>query len=329
MSCRTEGKTRKTIRDYEEKLGRFVRWHGGTLANLSVGSVRDFIAHLQSATRWDGHCYTPTRGELLSPSTVAHHVRVVKGFATWLHEEEYTSENLLSRISVPKVPRKMIEVLTSDEVRRLLAGTNRESLNGPRDLAIVVLMLDTGMRCGELLSLGVEDVHFEDQWLRVMGKGQKERTIPFGARCSMVLARYLRFSRPNIFAHQQLFLTIDGEPISENTIKMLFTRLRKRTGIARLHPHLLRHTFATSYLVAGGDVFTLQSILGHTTLEMTRRYVTLASSHVNIQHRRFSPMDRVDAPALRTRRLQKPISPQGRGYAERILPLDGRRPGGW
>jgi integrase len=90
---------------------------------------------------------------------------------------------------------------------------------------------------------------------------------------------------------------------------MLFTRLRRRTGIARLHPHLLRSTFATSYLVAGGDVFTLQNILGHTTLEMTRRYVALASSQVSIQHHRFSPMDRVamlGRPARRGARRGEP-----------------------
>jgi integrase len=86
---------------------------------------------------------------------------------------------------------------------------------------------------------------------------------------------------------------------------MLFARLRRRSGIARLHPHLLRHTFATNYLIAGGDVFTLQQILGHTTLEMTRRYVTLASTHVSLQHRKFSPMDRWGLPNANGKRSDR------------------------
>jgi integrase/recombinase XerC/integrase/recombinase XerD len=90
-----------------------------------------------------------------------------------------------------------------------------------------------------------------------------------------------------------MFLSIYGKPLTENSIKLMFARLAKISGVSRLHAHLCRHTFATRFLINGGDVFTLQQILGHSTLEMVRRYVTLASSHVAIQHQRYSPMDRI------------------------------------
>ena len=130
-----------------------------------------------------------------------------------------------------------------------------------------------------------------------MGKGSRERIIPFGARTQKALTRYLAFFRcvGNEELGRSLFLTADGRAISVNAVKLTIHRVSERTGIRRLHPHLLRHTFATHYLMAGGDVFTLQTILGHTTLEMTRRYVSLANSHVSVQHQRFSPLDRLAA----------------------------------
>jgi hypothetical protein len=119
---------------------------------------------------------------------------------------------------------------------------------------------------------------------------------------------------------------VDGEPANGNTIRMLFKRLRQRSGVKRVHPHLLRHTFATSYLVAGGDVFTLQSILGHTTLEMTRRYVALASSQVNLQHRRFSPMDRINTAVFRSGRRHPHETRPARAVPAAIIPLRRSRP---
>jgi site-specific recombinase XerD len=196
------------------------------------------------------------------------------------------------------VPSRVIEVLSEEEVAALLAAVDADTTSGARDLGMLTLFLDSGLRLSELVGLEAGDVHLDEQWLKVMGKGSKERIVPFGARTAKVLSRYITFFRPE-GEIDTLFLCCDGGPITLNTVKMLFTRLRRRSGIERLHAHLLRHTFATSYLMAGGDVFTLQAILGHTTLEMTRRYVNLASAHVAVQHRRFSPMDRLHSAELK------------------------------
>lgn len=216
-----------------------------------------------------------------------------KGFATWLAEEEYLPSNVFTRIVKPKLPSRVLDVVRPDEVKRLLAACGASTANGGRDLAVVTLFLDTGLRLSELVGLTIEDVHLQDGWQKVFGKGEKERIVPFGTRATKALGRCLSFYRPEEADTDSFFVNRDGSPITGNTVKMLFTRFRAKANVPRLHPHLLRHTFATSYLMAGGDVFSLQAILGHTTLEMTRRYVNLASSHVAIQHRRFSPMDRL------------------------------------
>src|SRR5690606_5092119 len=115
-------------------------------------------------------------------------------------------------------------------------------------------------------------------WLKVMGKGSKERIVPFGTATQRALWRYQHHYRPESLGEDvYFFLNLDGRPMSSSGVTSLFVRLAKSSGVKRLHPHLCRHTFATRYLINGGDVFSLQQILGHTTLEMVRRYVNLAS----------------------------------------------------
>jgi integrase/recombinase XerC/integrase/recombinase XerD len=291
--CRNEGKTPATLRAYGQDLNRFIGWLDGKLGELCLEAGREYVTYLQAVDKYEAHPFNPTMPSKLSPATVAHSVRTLKTLATWLFEEGYTASNVFARLGVPRIPKKLPPVLNQEEVEKLLGSCDIESLAGCRDLCMLVLFLDTGLRLSELLSLQLEDVHIQEQWLKVMGKGRKERIVPFGFRAAQLLLRYVQTVRQDFLGLPDLFLTLDGEPLSESTLRMLFERLRKRTGISRLHPHLLRSTFATSYLVAGGDVFTLQNILGHTTLEMTRRYVALASSQVSIQQHRFSPMDRV------------------------------------
>jgi site-specific recombinase XerD len=298
-ACRVEGKSPRTLSGYQEKLGRYLRTEPGTLGDFTLAGARDYVATLQAALKWADHPFMATSTDRLSPQTVADHVRILKGFGTWLWEEGYTPENVLQRLQLPKVPSRIVEVLAEGEVTALLAAVDPDTTAGARDLAILTLFLDTGLRLSELVGLQIGDAHFEEQWLKVMGKGSKERIVPFGSRAAKVLSRYVTFFRPDPRDTEALFLSSDGGPVTLNTIKMLCTRLRQRSRIERLHVHLLRHTFATSYLLAGGDVFTLQAILGHTTLEMTRRYVNLASAHVAVQHRRFSPMDRLHSPELK------------------------------
>ena len=117
-----------------------------------------------------------------------------------------------------------------------------------------------------------------------------------GNSSQKVLQRYLFRYRPRQAdsLNEYVFLANDGKSLTENSLKLMFSRLAQRSGVKRLHAHLCRHTFATKFLINGGDVFTLQQILGHSTLEMVRHYVNLASNQVALQHRRFSPLDRLN-----------------------------------
>jgi site-specific recombinase XerD len=158
-----------------------------------------------------------------------------------------------------------------------------------------MLLLDTGLRCAELTSCKLGDVHIDRGYLKVMGKGARERMVPIGVTVRKALVEYLRASRPGPASSQidNLFLSEDGKPLLVGGVQLMLKRLGRRCGVPRLHTHLCRHTFATNYLINGGDLFTLQHILGHSSLEMVRRYVTLASGFVAMQHQRFSPLDKM------------------------------------
>jgi site-specific recombinase XerD len=274
---RTEGKSPKTISWYNLSLRQLQRFLLETerptnLGELGEDEVREFIIFLQGKNRWQDNPYVPAQQTKLAAISVQTYVRALRAFFSWLYREGYTSENRLAKLRPPKAPTRVVDILTSDEISRILG------------------CLDTDTWSGD-----PEEVNMESGYLKVMGKGGKERIVPFGASAQKALLRYLLHFRPEPFhvSVQNIFLSIDGKPLTENTVRMIFRRIAGKSGVKRLHPHLCRHTFATNYLINGGDVFSLQQILGHTTLEMVRRYVTIASAHVTVQHRKFSPMDRM------------------------------------
>ncbi len=203
---------------------------------------------------------------------------------------------------MPKAPQKLADVIRDDEVSRILACLNPETTAGCRDIAILITLLDTGLRLSEVAGLRMADAHIDEGYLKVMGKGAKERIVPIGSVAQKILLRYIYHFRSARLAAEddRVFLTLEGRAMSDDAVQLMIRRLARKSGVRRLHAHLCRHTFATNYLVNGGDVFTLQQILGHTTLEMVKRYVNLASAHVRVQHRKFSPMDRMNLGNLKS-----------------------------
>ena len=162
--------------------------------------------------------------------------------------------------------------------------------------ALFLLLLDTGIRASELCGLTLGNVHFGECYMKVRGKGNKERIVPFGLSTKKALMSYLRGYRQKVApeGEQAVFLSIDGVPLRYAGLAQAIRRLGETSQVDRLHPHLFRHTFAVRYLMNGGDIMTLRLILGHTTLEVTQMYMHLADSHIQVQHSKFSPVDRLE-----------------------------------
>ena len=297
---RAEGKSPKTISWYSANLRRLrsyvkSRHLPDTLDNIDTKLLREYVLYLMKRTRYDGHPFTPAKIELLSSATIHGHVRTLRAFFNWLVREGLAQNNAAKDLKPPKVIRKVVSTLSDEEIGAILNAFST-SPSDAKNQTLFMLLLDTGLRIGELVNLKMDDVHMDEGYLKVVGKGKKERIVPIGNNAQKALQRYLFRFRPKPInpVINNVFLSASSKPLTENSIKLMFTRLAKRSGVCRLHAHLCRHTFATRFLINGGDVFSLQQILGHSTLEMVRHYVNLASSHITIQHQKYSPLDRLD-----------------------------------
>jgi integrase/recombinase XerC/integrase/recombinase XerD len=294
----TEGKSRNTTIWYNKRLSDFVRFIGEDpkLPDFTVANARAFVAHLQErVTRYDSHPISPIREGGLSAFTIHSYVRAIKAFSSWLNEEGFISTNVMSRMKRPALPKPMIEVLTDEEIDRLVNSLNPNTFLGLRLLTTVLLFLDTGIRASEILGLKVDDLDWANGTLRVWGKGNKQRQVSFDPQTKKYLLRYINAFRPEPANpnHKEILLSVQGTPLTYDALSHLVKRAGENVGIPRLHAHLFRHTFAVKYLMNGGDVMTLKLILGHTSLDVTQVYMHLAESQVKIQHERFSPVSRL------------------------------------
>jgi len=269
------------------------------LTAFDIDAVRGYILYLRKRPKFQGHPHSSEQKCLLSPKTVQCHVRALKAFASWLHTEGYTAENQLQNLKLPKAPATIMEPLTPREINKIIASVDRKSSSGARNHAIFVTLLDTGLRASEAAGINLGNLNLADGFIKVMGKGAKERIVPIGKHVRIVLFSYIDKLRlePAASDCDYLFLSSTGRPITVNTLKLMFSRLAKASGVTRLHAHLCRHTFATNYLLNGGDIFSLKEILGHTTFEMVNHYLHFTSSQITAQHHKYSPMDKLQSEA--------------------------------
>ena len=298
---KSEGKSQKTISWYTQNMRHLHRYLKSRHLPESIGLVdiillREFILYLLKRTKFQDHPYTPARSELLSAVTVHGYVRTLRAFFSWLVREGFIEENIAKGLKPPKVPKKVISTLSDEEIQSILKTFNSSNPCDVRNKTIFMILFDTGLRIGELIDLRISNISINEGTLKVMGKGCRERIVPIGNNAQKALHRYLFRYRPKP-AHLGIdtaFLSIYGDPLTENSMKLMFSRLAKSSGVYRLHAHLCRHSFATRFLTNGGDIFSLQQILGHSTLEMVRHYANLASSHIVMQHKKYSPLDHLN-----------------------------------
>ena len=300
LQAETEGKSAKTIGIYTTAvtiLRNFLEQNRlpTDVTEIGVQEFRRFILDLQGAKTYRDHPFTPPQQKRLTGHTINCYLRAIRAFWSWLASEGIIETNPFDKIRVPKPPKKVILPFTEEQLRSLLAVIDDHAPIGFRDQTIILTLLDTGLRVSELAGLKLADANLNDRSLKVCGKGAKERVVPIGGTVQRAMARYINRYRPrsaNQLA-EYLFLTRTGEPLTANRVEGIVEAYAKEAGIdgVRCSPHTFRHTFAINYLRNGGDVFSLQRILGHGTLDMVRNYVNLAQSDLQAAHLRCSPVD--------------------------------------
>lgn len=273
------GNSPKTQKHYFRCLGLFERFQSPKNPDISAVSVSDCKAY-----------YIHLLNRNVSSVTVQTYIRALRAFLSWCYLEGYIPENIPKKFRLPKAQKKKIDILTDSEVEQLFRCLSGRDFISIRNYCIVALMIDSGLRLNEVVTIRRDKIHIAEGYAIVNGKGNKERFVPLGLNSKRALLRYCAIV-PNKEKETPLFVKDTLIPIKESTVKQLFRKLKSRSGIPRLHPHLLRHTFATRYIERGGDIYSLQSILGHTSLEMVKKYVHLIPSKTVVNFAVLSPLD--------------------------------------
>jgi integrase/recombinase XerD len=229
-----------------------------------------------------------------SAGGVNHHIKVMKILFKFMIEEGAITDNPTKKIKRIKTEQVVIPTFTNQQIMAMLEVTKHQmDFPGIRNYELITLLYDTGCRISELLGLKVDDIQLDEKILTVKGKGGKGRIVPFGDRSLIGLVKYLN-KRIRLFGQEGvLFLTKFGNPLTLRMTNKIIERIGCKAKVAnvRLSAHTFRHTFAQNWLMNGGDIFSLQKILGHRTLDMVRKYVNITFRDIQSQHSKFSPGD--------------------------------------
>jgi integrase/recombinase XerD len=291
-----ENKSPRTIESVTAAVKDFNKFLGGCpdVKQVKAEDLRRYIITLQEKHRWSGHPHIRTKDDGLSPHTIASYVRSIRAFWSWLKRERFIKHNPCQNVKPPKASRKIVATLTNEQITRLLKSIRLRDQPGYRDYALVMTLYGTGLRLGELLGLRMASIDFDSGQIKVMGKGGKERSVYMSATLFKVLFKCVFQWKPKV-ASDYLFVHGDGRPLSRFYVEHRLHRYGKKARITgvRCSPHTLRHSFAVNYLRNGGDTFTLQKILGHSTLEMTRHYAEVSNIDVELKQKACSPVEQL------------------------------------
>ncbi len=303
---RTATCAEKTVKYYRENLQTFMNYIETQLERkaseiyfdeINIILLNQYTLFLRTKTKFLGHPFFESieqqdnKDNRLSNNSIRTYQRSVKVFFNYIYDCNYVDSSAASRYRYVKAAKKEKLPLDASEVKRIDDLFNASCVTGLRNLCIIHLMLDAGLRLGEVKRLKIKDVLIDKGLLFIEdSKGNKSRYVPVGSKLKAYLYKYMVLYRNvsvnqsgvldiNKYKQDYLFLHIrNNEPITDNVIKQMFQKLKKRADIPRLHPHLCRHTFATSYILQGGDLESLRIYMGHEDIATTQKYLHLANS---------------------------------------------------
>ena len=277
-----------TVRAYESDLAQFLAFAAGRLGREPLVDdfdhrlLRGFLASLYERRQ--------------ASSSSARKLAAVRTFARYLCREDLLEGNPGALVSVPKVERRMPAHLAVDEVGALLAAPDAATPLGLRDRAILELFYASGLRLGELVGLDLEDLNLSGRMVRVLGKGGKERIVPFNQAAADAVRAYLPARRELRSrdraggAAEPLFVNYRGGRLSSRSVARMVQRRVNQAGAQRgISPHALRHSFATHLLERGADLRAIQELLGHARITTTQRYTHVSAAQITELYRRTHP----------------------------------------
>lgn len=296
LDCEYQQLAPSTITTRRVFLKNFVWFlHHKELDECGEGELREFFHYLRHGHKEaDGRWGNPHLTRPLRPISIKDYYICLQLFFDWMVKEEISDASPLEGIERPVVREEIKQPLAQEQTEALLRAA-KISQNPQRNEAIILMLLDSGVRASELISLKVREVDVRSRTFEVTGKGNKKRVCYLGKRTTKALMAYLR--KAKLKPENPLFPSVRGgvyssEPMTRSGLLQLIKRLAKQAGVSA-NVHKLRRTFATTLLEAGADICSVRDMLGHTNIQMTLKYLAVSQSHIESQHRQFSPADRL------------------------------------
>ncbi len=273
-----------TVQSYQSDLDKYIafindKYNINDINLISHAHIRKYIAHL---TKTDH-----------KPSSINRNISSIKKFHLYLFDNELSSNNPADLIESQKVIRDLPDTLSVYEIESILKAVTLTSLNGPRDMSILSLLYSSGIRVSELISLEFSNVFFNDDYIKIMGKGKKERLVPVGLKAKDNLVYYIKNHRKTSKLKSNagvIFLSYRNKPLTRMAVFNIIKKYANIAGVEKnISPHTFRHSFATHMLEGGADLRVVQEILGHENINTTEIYTHLDRTYLKEVHKLHHP----------------------------------------
>ncbi len=267
-----------TIKAYRQDIEQFIDFFSEKKIEPDKDSIRDFLSNIYKRSK--------------KSTTLARKIYSIKSFYNFLLKNEIVEKNPFDMINTPKTTRKLPEVLTEEEMIGFLNSLPVESVLDLRNRAIFEMLYATGIRISELTNLNINDINFGERLIRVIGKGKKERIVPFNDNALVTVKKYIQVSR-KVFPDRPefVFLNFRGKQISVRGVEKILKKLyiNYTSSDKNIYPHLFRHSFATHLLRRGANLRVIQELLGHSNLSTTEKYTSLDYKDLLKSYKKFHP----------------------------------------
>lgn len=278
-----KGLAKKTLEAYTSDLNTYIQFlYDKGSATISENDTAIILEHLS---------FLKSSG--LGTTSRARHLVTIRGFYQFLAQEKYIQKDPAKLIDLPKKGLKLPNFLSVDEVKKLLQTPDKKTPTGLRNAAMIEVAYAAGLRVSELVHLKVQDINLEACFVRVFGKGSKERVVPIGMHAREVVDLYIKSARPILLKthiSQFLFVARQGKPMTRQGFWKLLKKYAAQAGITRkIAPHSLRHSFASHLLEGGADLRSVQVMLGHVDISTTQIYTHIARDHLKKIHDKYHP----------------------------------------
>jgi len=273
----------KTIDAYQRDLRQYLNH----IYNIKIKNLSEIKStHIREYVR-----ILNNRG--MAPTSISRIISSIRGYHKYLSGEKIVEENPTLTINNPKVPQKLPDVLSEKEISSIIGSIDESSQFYYRDKAMLEMLYSCGIRVSELCSLEISDLFLDDELIRVIGKGSKERLLPIGGKAKTYLNEYLIHSRDRLKKKTEtsyIFLSRNGKVLTRAMVNKILNKWTRSSGITRsISPHMLRHSFATHLLEGGADLRFVQALLGHSDITTTQIYTHIDKHHLKAIYKSHHP----------------------------------------